>query len=594
MNILWKLKPKVKLFTDFFVFDTETGERFPDGSIQWHLKARPESFIFGVIYGHNFSKVIHSLDEFKKELLDPRYKDKYVFAHNLEYDLGVCYGNVIQDLDNKAIFNGSKLIAATNGNCRFADSTNIFGRISLKEIGRMIGIEKPDLGDANLFSQSLGPKEINRCFEDCHILFDALLEMFEFAGDIKITQASLSMTYYRRFHQPYNIEHNENTKYFWSSYYGGRTEVFKLGKTHSQVIDINSSYPYAMKNSVFPNPQFLKHSLDVSVKRFVGYYLKSFEGCARVTVNHPEKWIGFLPYKAEDGKLLFPVGEFTGWYNFNELRFAIENGIEIIKVYEVVYAPAMESPFVSYVNDLYTQRFSTDNEFEIYRIKIYMNSLYGKFAMRLTQEQIYIPDIETSYELIKSYQDKNLLIKLQMFNSQRRDCFLIVKSLVGKNLPYSIPSFSSYITSFARVHLLKKLLELEKFRPVYCDTDSIFYEIEDTSFSNDKGLGGWKLENKIITEVRGLKNYKFITPPTTPGPSLEGGVQEKWRLKGVPKRAKQIGPNMFEYSNLIKTKEGLKRNIDSGILTKRIKEITGEYTKRIILDKGETKPIKIK
>lgn len=577
---LWKLKPKVKLLTDFFVLDTETGTRTKDG-IQWGLRAQPDAFIFGVIYGHNFSKILYSVDDFKNELNDTRYKNKWVFMHNAEYDLGVLFGNIISDLDPNAIFNG-KFISATNGNCRFADSTNIFGKIGLAEIGRMIGIEKPMLGNDTLFSKELGPAEINRCMEDCHILFDALVQMFEFAGDIKITQASLSMTYFRRFHQPYNITHNENTSYFWNSYYGGRTECFKMGKTHSQVIDINSSYPFAMKHCRFPNPGFLKHSVNVPVKRFLEYFLIHYEGCANVEVLHPEKTFGFLPLKV-DGKLLFPCGKFSGYWNFNELRFAIEHGIKILKVYDVVYAESMPSPFESYVDSLYKQRFETDNPFEIYRIKIFMNSLYGKFAQRITEESIYIENVDNSIELIKEYQAKNLFLKLQMFNTERNDAFLIVKSLMGKSISYAIPSFSSYITSFARIHLLKKLLEMEKFRPVYCDTDSIFYELPDLSFKDSKELGGWKIEGKIVTEIQGLKNYKFykVDKPQT----------EIHRIKGVPTKALKTGPNSFEYSNLIKTKEGLRRNLDSGVLTKRIKEISGKYTKRIVLKDGQTKPI---
>lgn len=579
---LWKLKPKVKLLTDFFVLDTETGRRTKDG-IQWELRAQPDAFIFGVIYGHNFSKIIYTVEDFKNELKDTRYKNKWVFMHNAEYDLGVLYGNIISDLDPNAIFNG-KFISATNGVARFADSTNIFGKVGLGEIGKMIGIEKPALGNDHLFSKELGPAEINRCMEDCHILFDALVSMFEFAGDIKITQASLSMTYFRRHHQPHNITHNENTAYFWDSYFGGRTECFKIGPTHAQVIDINSSYPYAMKHCKFPNPGFLKHETGVSVDRLINYFLIHFEGAAKVEVLHPDKTFGFLPLK-KDGKLLFPVGRFSGCWNFNELKFAIENGIEILSVKDLVYSEPMPSPFEGYVDSLYKQRFETDNKFEIYRIKIFMNSLYGKFAQRITEESIYIEDVNKAIDLIHEHHRKRTFIKLQMFNERRNDAFLIVKSMMGKTISYAIPSFSSYITSFARIHLLKKLIEMERFRPVYCDTDSIFYELPDMNFKDSKELGGWKVEGKIVTEIQGLKNYKFY--------KVEKPNQEIHRIKGVPTKAIKTGANTFEYSNLLKTKEGLRRNLDSGVLTKRIKEISGKYTKRIVLDSGETKPITI-
>ena len=587
MKTLHRLKPRVKLLNDFFVLDTETGIRNKDGSIQWHLNARPESFIFGVIYGYNFSKVIYSVKEFKEELLDSRYRNKKIFMHNAEYDLGVLYENIITGLDPEAIFNG-KFISATNGNCHFADSTNIFGRIKLADLAEKIGRKKPALGNDKLFSKSLGPEEINRCYMDCLILWEALINIFEFAGDIKITQASLSLTYFRRHHQVMNIQHNDNASYFWDSYYGGRTECFKMGKTYSKCIDINSSYPYAMVNCIFPNPKFLKYEVNVKPQKLINYYLQYFEGCAYCEIEHAETWLGFLPHKMDikkQKKLLFPIGNFSGCWNFNELRFALEHkAITIKKVTKVVYAERMESPFKSYVEYLYKERTTSTDEFEKYRIKIFMNSLYGKFAQRISEENIYIENIDKQYHIIEEAQRKGIFKKLQLFNAERLDAFLIIKSMTGKSVSHAIPSFSSYITSFSRIHLLKKLLEMEKFNPVYCDTDSIFYEI-DPGIQDEYKLGGWKVEGKIVTEILGLKNYKFFKT-SKPETLIH-------RIKGVPTKHEKIGKNEFTYTNLIKTKEGLRRNLDSGVLTKRTKKILGLYDKRIVTTNGHTKPIKL-
>lgn len=577
-RVLMKLQPKVKILDDFYVFDTETGIRNPDGSIQWHLNARPESFIFGVIYGKNYTKVIHDLKEFHETLLDPRFKNKYVFAHNLEYDGGVLYGNVLQ-FDPRAIFNG-RLICFTNGNCKFADSMNIF-KTSVAKLGDMIGIKKPDLGDANLYSISgVTASEINRCITDCIIVYEALIRIFEDSGDIKITQASLSMTYFRRFHLAYNIEHNENTKYFWSSYYGGRTEAFKIGKTNAKVIDANSMYPFTMRECIFPNPRTLMYDLRVT-KQKLKKYLDDYEGCIFCTVEHDETSFGYLPVK-HDGKLCFPIGKFSGCWNFNEIRFALESGkVRVIKIEKVVYGERMQSPFISYVDTLYAKRFKADNEFEKYRIKIFMNSLYGKFAQRIDQESIYLEDYVKQYDEVERAQADGTFIKLSLFNEDRRDAILITKCKKKFDISYSIPSFASYITSAARVHLLKQMLAMEKCGIVYCDTDSIFFEI-DPGIKNGSGLGQWKVEDKIVTEIRGLKNYRYI----------ENGKEAR-KLKGVPDKAEQISENSYQYFNLVKTKEALRRNLDAGVKMKRQKTIKNTYTKRIVFPDGETKPLYI-
>lgn len=605
---LWRLKPSVKLCTDFYVFDTETGIRKKDGYIYWCLNAQPKSFIFGVIYGLNYTRVIHSVKEFKEVLQEPRFKKKKIFAHNAQYDLNTIFGN-IYEFDPNAIFNG-KFICATNGNCIFADSGNVFVGASVEKIGKMMNLFKGKLGGPGYRTKinkkmqgGIPAKDINYCIRDCQIVWDALLSVFEFAGEIKITQASLSMTYYRRYHQPYHIDHNENTKYFWASYYGGRTEAFKLGKTHSKVIDVNSMYPYCMKTIQFPNPKILKQEINISLNLFKKY-LEWFEGMAFLDVYHNESWLGFLPVK-KDNKLLFPIGNISGAWNFNEIRFALSKGMIVIKkVHKVIYSEPLKSPFVSYVDTLQEQKLKAElegNEFNRDRSKRFSNSLYGKFAQRITEESIYIADVQKQWDVIQQYQRENKFIRLMTFNKNRNDAFLIVSNSKQFDISYSIPSFSSYITSAARVILLDKLLELEKNRVVYCDTDSIFFEI-DNGIKSNFALGGWKVENKIITEIRGLKNYKYI----------EAAGTEVWRVKGVPVNkgktikifheddtetevptVEQIEDNKFRYYNLVKSKEALKRNMEPGVIMERLKVIKNTYDKRIILSDGETKPIEL-
>ena len=581
MKRLQKLKPKVKIQNDFYVLDTETGYRKKD-KIHYSFIGQPEGFIFGAIVGNNFTKVFHDLEELKTELLDERYKGKKVFAHNAEYDLNTLYGN-IYDMDPEAIFNG-KFISASNGNCQFADSMNILGA-SVKRIGAMMGKEKQELGSHQMVSKMVNglppAKDINYCIRDCEIVWDALLMMFEEASDIKITQASLSMTYYRRFHQPFTIEHNDNTRYFWESYFGGRTECFKIGPTHARIIDVNSMYPDRMRNEVFPNPKYLKKSMYVKPVDFLRRYLPYFEGCVKMKIRHKNVWIGYLPVKIE-GKLCFPVGEFSGCWNFNEIRYALEAGvIEILNIEYVVYSQAMKSPFVSYIDELYDKRYSVQDLFHIYRIKIYMNSLYGKFAQKIQTEAIYLDNVANHIDLIQEHQREGTFLKLDVFNALRSDAFLIVKTKKNFSLNYSIPSFASYITSGARIKLLDQLVKMESKRPVYCDTDSIAFEVE-TFFPDTKQLGAWSMEKKIITEVRGLKNYSYIS-----GDEIEN------KIKGVPRKAKQLSKNTFQYKSVMKTKEALRRQMDPGKEVLRTKILTNKYTKRIVLNDGQTKPIEL-
>ncbi len=608
---LWKLKPSTRLCNDFYVFDIETAHRkrnsiFKDsskfkGELNWQLKATPESFVFGCIYGHNYNRVIHSVDEFKRVLLEPRFKGKTLFAHNAQYDLNGIYGN-IYDLDPEAIFNG-KFIMATNGNCTFADSMNIFIGMGVKELGQLMGNEK--LGMSNDYSKSVWPKDyardVNGCFKDCQIVWDALFKTFEFAGEIRITQASLSMVYYRRFHQPFHIDHNEMTKHFWPAYYGGRNEVFKLGKTHSSCIDINSSYPYHTRNGRLPNPKTLKHELDFPVKK-LKKYLEWFEGCADMTIIHHETEIGFLPFK-KDGKLLFPNGRFRGSWTFPEIRFALKHkAITVERIHSITYGEPIEGLFTGFIDHLHEMKLdgqSSGNLMAVSMAKYFMNMFYGKFGQRIDEESIYIRDIEKQFHIIQDYQRKKLFKKLIPFSGKRNDAMLIIGKRKQKAVPYAIPCFAAYITAYGRLQLLEKMLAMKHNKIVYCDTDSIFFEIMTPDIKSENHLGGWKLEDKIITEIKGLKNYKYIN---TKG-------NEVWRIKGVPvirgrkiriftdeketevNAVEQINEKSFRYFNLMKSKEALRRGKEPGILTERIKEIKNTYDKRVIFADGNTKPI---
>ena len=596
MKRLWKLKPSSKLNTDFYVFDVETAHKKSDGYYYWCLRARPENFVFGIIYGHGYKKVIKSVHEFKKVLLEKRFEGRKVFAHNAQYDLNTIYGN-IYELDKEAIFN-NKFISATNGNCTFADSMNIFVGLSVEKIGKMTGLHKGKLGGQGYRSKGITRKDIDYCIKDCEIVWNALFSAFEFAGEIRITQAALSLQYYRRFHQPYNIDFNECSKHFFNSYYGGRTEVFKMGKTYSTVIDVNSMYPFHLRNSIFPNPRTLKKEIDLSLSKF-NKYLDWFEGYADCTVTHAKTWLGYLPYRKND-KLIFPVGTFRGSWNFPELRYAVETGIvEVVKVHSIVYGQPMQSPFVSFVDTLNEMKINallSGNLWEADRAKRFSNSLYGKFGQRIDEKSIYISDIQKEFDKVQYYQRNKLFKKLVPFNSTRNDYFLVINN--KKNITnHSIPCFASYVTSYGRLQLLKKLIEMKDKNVVYCDTDSIFFEINN-NIQSEHDLGGWKIENKIVTEIKGLKNYKYMD-----------GLTEIWRVKGVPVNkgrkvkifegdkehifdaVEQMNDNTFRYFNLIKSKEGLRRGLETGILTARIKKISGVYDKRTTLKHGKTEPI---
>lgn len=574
-------KRKRKL-ADFFVFDVETGE-YKKGGIQFLLKGRPEAFIFGVVYGYYkgkpYQRIFKSLEEMKNDLQNNRlYYNKYMFGHNVVYDLNVIYGNPFT-MDPGAIFNGSRFITGTNGNCKFADSMNVLGKVPLAKIGAMIGVAKPNLGDANLFAKDgLTPEVINRCTTDCQITHDALTMVFTKGGAIKLTGPSLAMFNFRKYYLEKPIYYNELVTDFFAGYYGGRTEAFKIGKGNWNVIDVNSMYPYIMKNIKFPEPSKLIKTKP-KISYFINKILPYCEGQITCTVEHAPHYFGFLPHRTKE-KLLFPVGTFKGTWCFPEIRLGVESGVISIKGIEsVISAPPMPSPFVNYVDDYYKIKTDTTDEFEKDRVKHLLNDLYGKFGQRITTETVYIENVFEQANYLLKLRAEYPNGKLSFLRKDSDSAYYIFSREKEISIPHQIPSIAAYITSAARVHLLKEMISIKGV--AYCDTDSIFYSNGD-QFIDDTSLGGWKVEKKLVTEIRGPKNYDYII-----------GDIFKRRIKGVPSKAVQGDDQIWRYSNLVTPKEALRRGLLAGTLIDRTKFIKGIYDKRIVLSDGETIPYTI-
>jgi hypothetical protein len=601
-----KTKPDIsKLKYEFYVLDTETTS----------LEPQPKNFVFGVIYGYHFSKVLYSCEQFIDELEKDRYKGKIIFAHNAEFDLLTIFGNIYTEVDNQAIFN-NKFISAKYKYITFADSMNIYPA-SVAKIGELLGIEKIEnekVKSEGLTKANMTERDIRYCKRDCQIIFLALLKMFEEIGAIKMTISSLSMYLFRNKYLPDEISFSEIVDEFYESYYGGRTEAFRIGsprgafKTpqgqyYAKVYDINSMYPYVMTRGKFPDIKHLHKETKIDV-RYLLYLLQGYEGLAKVKIRHKNTYFGFLPVKTKingSEKLVFPVGTFETTVNFNELRFALKHkAVEILSADYVVYGNPIDSPFIDFINDVYAKRCQVENPLDRMIYKLLMNALYGRFAMRMKLTTTYYNDFPL--QVIEELESSDKFYDIQIFNTERDDCYLLTENEKFKNSFFSIPTFSSYITSEARIMLLENLLtnspceickknecnecisQSKKNNVVYCDTDSIFLSSDFMGNISDE-LGSFKIEPKRIIEISGLKNYRYIN---------ENG-EEIETIKGISKTATKIigvnGKAEYHIKKYYKTKQSLRQNKESGESYIMIKKLIHEYDKRKVLPGGETEPI---
>lgn len=544
------------------------------------LSPRPENFVIGCAYSDNFCYFFNSTERFKDFLInDDKTANSIIYAHNAEYDLSTIFGNIYENLDRQAIFNGKFIVAKRNGRV-FADSLNLLPT-SLGNIAYSIGeVKRKELVNRFKFgNMTFDECSYNEClynFDDCRILHKALKLFFKENNCQKLTIASTALHYFRKNFLHKTIQVNEEIdNYFFESYYGGRVEAFQLGKTKSYKYDVNSLYPYVMRETQFPSPKHLQKKENISLSYFK-FLLKWYEGCAKVKVKHKDTYFGYLPYR-QKGKLCFPVGEFSGTWNFNELRFALkEKIIEIIDIEYVIYSTVtIESPFKEYVNNLYEKRLNTKDEFQKMVYKLLLNSLYGKFGQKTANDFIYFSDLTECNLYIN---EKNLIdYEIHILN-EKQNCFLEIKK-AGETMAHTVALFASYITSSARLVLLRNLVAIGSHNTItYCDTDSIFCE---TLLSMDfKELGQFKLEREIVTEIRGLKNYTQ---------ELKGEIFDK--IKGVSKNCVRNLEGEYIHERYIKTRESFRLHLETGSKNFKKKKLSGLYDKRQIIDNRFTKPL---
>lgn len=554
---------------DFIVIDIETQG----------LNATSKAFLFGVAYGYKIYEVFFSVKDMENYLLN--CGKKYVFAHNGgKYDYLAIFGNLIKRFNTNVLYNDSRFISFKHEKTTFADSLNLLP-LSVKKIGESIGLHKLETdiqlikGNVKDISQDM----IYYCKIDCKIVYKALLQLFETAGTIKITLAGLSLNYFRNYYMHTDILYNDLSIEFFKSYSGGRCEAFKIGKTNSYKYDINSMYPYVMKTCNFPNPANLKMikncTIDFALKK-----IEKFEGLIYCELIHKKHYFGFLPVKINN-KLIFPIGKITGHFNFNEIRFALKHKIiDLIDIKYLIYSIDKINPFIDFINDNYNKRIQ-GGEADKLIYKLFLNSLYGKFAQKIETEKIYFDNYRQMLDITDTLKGKNYTIEPQNKNSTY-GYIVIKKPETETYLNNTIPVFSSYITSEARILLLSKMLKYQKNIITYTDTDSIFVE-KPENIENSTEIGHFKLEKSKVTHIYGLKNYKEKTEKKT-----------IHKIKGIPKNALKKGQNTYTYTTIAAPKTAIIQGIEAGQPIEITKRIKGLYEKRIILkDKTNTKPIKL-
>jgi len=572
------------------VFDTET----------WGLDARPQAFAMGVCewkQGQAIDrKIFFNREEMASFMIEKRFQGYTWYAHNAEYDLLVLYGNFLRLEDfSIPIYAGSRFILweylKHHKRIYFNDSMNLF-QASLAQIGREIGLKKGDTPSKFINpgeDRTITEKDVEYCVRDVDIVMKAIDNFYDFCYDnweIK-TGCTIGQTSLRIFTTQYlkrDVMVSGNDKVFRNSYYGGRTEVLG-GRKHKNLCycyDFNSLYPACMINGVYPFPYNL-----LSVNNPKNNIITDYEGVSFVRVRVPDQWYPPLPYKLpKSKKLIFPVGEFNGWYNHNELRPRMFDGsVELLKIYRSIYSTKTWKPFREIINDLYNRRLKAKQSKEYVKsmyLKYLMNSLYGKFGQKKRIEEI--GDMSETREKDWVFKFFHTNTNLGIWQKVDSDGKVIIE-----DSHRSIISLASYTTSYARMMLYDAVVKIIKNggKVFYTDTDSIFTDMKMEE-SND--LGALKLEHYGYITPLAPKMYEFEELDINDEKELSI-INRIIKVKGVSKPGAIAGS--YEMRRIAKLKESNRRDLVSGSPMVYIKQISDNDSKREWTEDGESLPIRI-
>lgn len=508
-----------------------------------------------------------------------------LMSHNVVFDFTVAGG--WSDLINRGwkldrLYEKNHTFIArykkTSKTILILDNMNYFVT-SLAKLGDQVGLEKFKIDFSKCTDQELS----GYCKRDVEILLKTWQQYFAWfiendLGNFGVTISSQSFNTFRHRFMPSDI-FIHNRRYVLNlereSYFGGRTECFKLGsftKDKYYYLDVNSMYPSVMRSGWYP-VKYLNYDLKCT-PQVLKFYLQKYCIVARVRINTKNP---IVPVRKKL-KVIFPVGSFEAVLSTAELKLALrENAIE--KVISVAIYKR-EKIFKSFIDFFYAERLKAKQEgnsaYDLF-FKIIMNSLYGKFGQQMgewtTIGKCDPKDVEYWSEIVsgqsKIYKYRKINGLLQRYDS-KHEAF------------NSFPAIASHVTAAARVKMWELMVKAGRGNVYYCDTDSLF--VNQAGYDNLKPeldkfkLGKLKLVD-VTNDLRlfGCKSYIF------------GDLK---RHKGRKRDAVKIDKDTFRQSQWSTLKSLIQEgNLVDYKVKDIVKHFTGIYDKGNVDKDGNVRPL---
>jgi hypothetical protein len=307
---------------------------------------------------------------------------------------------------------------------------------------------------------------------DCVYLHELVTGFLAEFGDY-LTIGSAAMAQLQKFHPFQHGGQMLDEKFRKSFFFGGRVQVLRPGvfSMPFKIYDVNSMYPYVMKNFMHPcGPQY---SVDRDISK------KSYFIVAEGSQSGP----GAFPLRGKDGGISFTQerGEFA--CTIHEWQAALDTGYFHPTKVKRVYNFSESIYFDEFVDHFYTARFAAkkaDDKARVLFYKLILNSAYGKFAQN--PDNFFDWAITPFSVRMPSPWEPTTLAESQ---------YTVWKKSISRHSYYHV-CIGASIAGAARAVLMRALRHSTE--PVYCDTDSIVCRKLSGVTLNDTELGAWKEE----------------------------------------------------------------------------------------------------
>lgn len=401
---------------------------------------------------------------------------------------------------------------------------------------------------------SFKDEAIKYCKLDCKCLHEILVQFnklifneFKVNIHISLTLPALAMKIYKSQFMPKNTIYQllgNVERDIRQSYTGGAVDVYiphnRIESIFSRLFkklyyyDVNSLYPTIMAKT--PMPVGIPSAFEGDIRN-IHPDAYGFFYCKITTPDNLKHPILQRRIKTSDGiRTIAGLGSWTGWIYSPEVDNAVKFGyqFEIIRGYEFKQGFI----FREYVERMYNLRLQYEKGHPLNLIaKLLMNSLYGKFGMKMenTIIEMFDTNIDSDCELLKEMLDSYGMTIQDFIKIDNK--LLTIRNSMLNPLDEDGDSDDNYHASDINVAIaaavtaggrmwMSLLKKNPNFNLYYSDTDSGVFDRPLPDFLVGEGLGKFKLEHVITRAVfLAPKVYAFIT---------EDG-EEIIKIKGVSK-----------------------------------------------------------